>query len=140
MFIKLAIICSVLLVTVIVFQDEIYQLFPETSSSIIDVTTNDFDKIKDDAIEKTGTTITAGGKLINNQVQDFAKDSTEKISESINDFSESAQQVVTLGIFGNDKNENNIIIWLLARFKRQCFKGLNCFTFCCYSSKRGFCC
>ena len=107
MFIKLAIICSVLLVTVIVFQDEIYQLFPETSSSIIDVTTNDFDKIKDDAIEKTGTTITAGGKLINNQVQDFAKDSTEKISESINDFSESAQQVVTVGIFGNDKNENN---------------------------------
>jgi len=107
MFIKLAIICSVLLVTVIVFQDEIYQLFPETSSSIIDVTTNDFDKIKDDAIEKTGTTITAGGKLINNQVQDFAKDSTEKISESINDFSESAQQVVNVGIFGNEQHKNN---------------------------------
>ncbi len=38
------------------------------------------DKIKDDAIEKTSTTIGAGGKLVNNQVKDFTESSTEKIS------------------------------------------------------------
>jgi len=107
MFIKLAIIGSVLLVAVIAFPNEIYQLFPETSSNITDATKNDLQKITDDAIQKTGTTISAGGKLINNQVKDFAEDSTESISKSINDFSESAQQVVNVGIFGNDQNENN---------------------------------
>ncbi len=107
MFIKLAIIGSVLLVAVIAFPNEIYQLFPETSSNITDATKNDLQKITDDAIQKTGTTINAGGKLINNQVKDFAEDSTESISKSINDFSESTQQAVTVGIFGNDQNENN---------------------------------
>jgi len=107
MFIKLAIIGSVLLVAVIAFPNEIYQLFPETSSNITDATKNDLQKITDDAIQKTGTTITAGGKLINNQVKDFTEGSTESISKSINDFSESAQQVVNVGNFGNDQNENN---------------------------------
>jgi len=107
MFIKLAIIGSVLLVAVIAFPNEIYQLFPETSSNITDATKNDLQKITDDAIQKTGTTISAGGKLINNQVKDFAEGSTESISKSLNDFSESAQQVVNVGIFGNDQNENN---------------------------------
>ena len=40
MFIKLAIIGSILLVAVIVFPNEIYQLFPETSSNV----KNDFEK------------------------------------------------------------------------------------------------
>jgi len=107
MFIKLAIIGSILLVAVIAFPNEIYQLFPETSSNITDATKNDLQKITDDAIQKTGTSITAGGKLINNQVKDFTESSTESISKSINDFSESAQQVVNVGIFGNDQHKNN---------------------------------
>ena len=107
MFIKLAIIGSILLVAVIAFPNEIYQLFPETSSNITDATKNDLQKITDDAIQKTGTSITAGGKLVNNQVKDFTEDTTEKISKSINDFSESAQQVVNVGIFGNDQHKNN---------------------------------
>ena len=47
MFIKLAIIGAILLVAVIVFPNEIYQLFPETSSNV----KNDLEKIKDDAIQ-----------------------------------------------------------------------------------------
>jgi len=108
MLIKLVIIGSILLVGVIVFPNEIYQLFPETSSNA----KNDLEKIKDDAIQKTGTTIGDGGKLINNQVKDFTESSTESISESISesitDFSESALQTIGIGgILGDDQNENN---------------------------------
>ena len=112
MLIKLVIIGSILLVGVIVFPNEIYQLFPETSSNV----KNDLEKIKDDAIQKTGTTIGDGGKLINNQVKDFTESSTESISESISesitesitDFSESALQTIGIGgILGDDQNENN---------------------------------
>jgi len=108
MSIKLAIIGSVLLVGVIIFSNEIYQLFPETSLNFIDATKNDFEKIKDDTIQKTETTIGDGSKLISNQVKDFTESSTESISKNIDDFSESAQQVVTFGgILGNNQNENN---------------------------------
>jgi len=108
MLIKLVIIGSILLVGVIVFPNEIYQLFPETSSNA----KNDLEKIKDDAIQKTGTTIGDGGKLINNQVKDYTESSTESISESISesitDFSESALQTIGIGgILGDDQNENN---------------------------------
>ena len=107
MFIKLAIIGSILLVAVIVFPNEIYQLFPETSSNV----KNDLEKIKDDAIQKTGTTIGEGGKLVNNQVTDFTESSTEgifeSISESINDFSESTLQTIGFaGILGDDQTNN----------------------------------
>ncbi len=107
MFIKLAIIGSVLLIAVIVFPNEIYQLFPETSSNV----KNDLEKIKDDAIQKTGTTIGEGGKLVNNQVKDFTESSTEgifeSISESINDFSESTLQTIGFaGILGDDQTNN----------------------------------
>jgi len=96
MFIKLAIIGSILLVGVIIFPN------------IIDITINDLEKIKDDAIQKTGTTIGEGGKLVNNQVKDFTESSTEKISESINDFSESTLQTIGVaGILGDDQNKNN---------------------------------
>jgi len=111
MLIKLAIIGSVLLVAVIVFPNEIYQLFPETSSNIVDSTINDLEKIKDDAIEKTGTTIEEGGKLVNNQVKDFTESSTESIfdsmSESISDFSESALQTIGFGGILGDGQTNN---------------------------------
>jgi len=97
MFIKLAIIGSILLVAVIVFPNEIYQLFPETSSNV----KNDLETIKDDAIQKTGATIEEGGKLVNNQVKDLAESSTESIfdgiSESISDFSESTLQTIGIG-------------------------------------------
>lgn len=107
MFIKLVIIGSILLVAVIVFPNEIYQLFPETSSNV----KNDLEKIKDDAIQKTGTTIGEGGKLVNNQVTDFTESSTEgifeSISESINDFSESTLQTIGFaGILGDDQTNN----------------------------------
>ncbi len=111
MFIKLAIIGSVLLIAVIVFPNEIYQLFPETSSNV----KNDLGKIKDDAIQKTETTIGEGGKLVNNQVKDFTKRSTEgilesiseSISESINNFSESTLQTIGFaGILGDDQTNN----------------------------------
>ncbi|MCH7877640.1 MAG: hypothetical protein IIA20_05385 [Thaumarchaeota archaeon] len=96
MFIKLAIIGSILLVGVIIFPN------------ITDITINDLEKIKDDAIQKTGTTIEEGGKLVNNQVKDFTESSTERISESINDFSESTLQTTGIaGILGNDQNKNN---------------------------------
>ena len=96
MFIKLAIIGSILLVGVIIFPN------------IIDITINDLEKIKDDAIQKTGTTIGEGGKLVNNQVKDFTESSTERISESINDFSESTLQTIGVaGILGDDQNKNN---------------------------------
>jgi len=112
MFIKLAIIGSVLLIAVIVFPNEIYQLFPETSSNV----KNDLEKIKDDAIQKTGTTIGQGGKLVNNQVKDFTKSSTEgilesiseSISKSIDDFSESTLQTIGFGgILGDNQTNNN---------------------------------
>ena len=107
MFIKLAIIGSVLLIAVIVFPNEIYQLFPETSSNV----KNDLGKIKDDAIQKTGTTIEQGGKLVNNQVKDFTKSSTEgileSISESISDFSESTLQTIGFGGILGDTQTNN---------------------------------
>jgi len=108
MFIKLAIIGSILLVAVIVFPNEIYQLFPETSSNV----KNDLEKIKDDAIQKTGETIGDGGKIINNQVKDFTESSTESIfdgiSESISDFSESTLQTIGFaGILGDGPSENN---------------------------------
>ncbi|KAF6249006.1 MAG: hypothetical protein DSN69_05640 [Nitrosopumilus sp. YT1] len=107
MFIKLAIIGSILLVAVIVFPNEIYQLFPETSSNV----KNDFEKIKDDTIQKTGTTIEQGGKLVDNQVKDFTESSTESIfesiSKSINDFSESTLQTIGFaGILGDDQTNN----------------------------------
>ena len=107
MFIKLAIIGLILLVAVIVFPNEIYQLFPETSSNV----KNDLEKIKDDAIQKTGTTIGEGGKLVNNQVTDFTESSTEgifeSISESINDFSESTLQTIGFaGILEDDQTNN----------------------------------
>ena len=108
MFIKLAIIGVILLVAVIVFPNEIYQLFPETSSNV----KNDLEKTKDDAIQKTGATIGEGGKLVNNQVKDLAESSTESIfdsiSESISDFSESTLQTIGFaGILGNDQTNNN---------------------------------
>jgi len=107
MFIKLAIIGSILLVAVIVFPNEIYQLFPETSSNA----KHDLEKIRDDAIQKTGTTIGEGGKLVNNQVKDFAESSTESIfdgiSESIRDFSESTLQTIGFaGILGDDQADS----------------------------------
>ncbi|NWJ27824.1 hypothetical protein HX853_02530 [Marine Group I thaumarchaeote] len=96
-----------MLVAVIVFPNEIYQLFPETSSNV----KNDFEKIKDDAIQKTGTTIEQGGKLVDNQVKDFTESSTESIfesiSKSINDFSESTLQTIGFaGILGDDQTNN----------------------------------
>jgi len=107
MFIKLAIIGSILLVAVIVFPNEIYQLFPETSSNV----KNDLEKIKDDAIQKTGTTIGEGGQLVNNQVKDLAESSTESIfdgiSESISDFSESTLQTIGFaGILGDGQADS----------------------------------
>ena len=107
MFMKLAIIGSILLVAVIVFPNEIYQLFPETSSNA----KHDLEKIRDDAIQKTGTTIGEGGKLVNNQVKDFAESSTESIfdgiSESISDFSESTLQTIGFaGILGDGKADS----------------------------------
>jgi len=111
MLIKLAIIGSVLLVAVIVFPNEIYQLFPETSSNIVNGTINDLEKIKDDTIQKTGTTIEEGGKLVNNQVKDFTESSTESIfdsiSESVSDFSESALQTIGFGGILGDGQTNN---------------------------------
>jgi len=96
MFIKLAIIGSILLVAVIVFPN------------ITDITINDLDKIKDDAIQNTGARIGEGGQLINDQVKDFTESSTERISESINDFSESTLQTIGIGgILGDGQNENN---------------------------------
>jgi len=108
MFIKLAIIGAILLVAVIVFPNEIYQLFPETSSNV----KNDLEKIKDDAIQKTGTTIGEGGKLVNSQVKDLAESSTESIfdgiSESISDFSESTLETIGFaGILGDSQTTNN---------------------------------
>ncbi|NWJ56480.1 hypothetical protein HX858_01730 [Marine Group I thaumarchaeote] len=96
-----------MLVAVIVFPNEIYQLFPETSSNV----KNDFEKIKDDTIQKTGTTIEQGGKLVDNQVKDFTESSTESIfesiSKSINDFSESTLQTIGFaGILGDDQTNN----------------------------------
>ncbi len=107
MFIKLAIIGSILLVAVIVFPNEIYQLFPETSSNA----KHDLEKIRDDAIQKTGTTIEEGGKLVNNQVKDLAESSTENIfdsiSESITDFSESTLQTIGFaGILGDGQADS----------------------------------
>ena len=111
MFIKLAIIGSILLVAIIVFPNEIYQLFPETSSNV----KNDLEKTKDDAIQKTGTTIGEGGKLVNNQVKDFTKSSTEgilesiseSISKSINNFSESTLQTIGFaGILGDGQADS----------------------------------
>ena len=108
MFIKLAIIGAILLVAVIVFPNEIYQLFPETSSNV----KNYLEKIKDDAIQKSGTTIEEGGKLVNTQVKDFTESSTESIfdsiSESISDFSESILQTIGFaGILGDSQTSNN---------------------------------
>ena len=108
MFIKLAIIGAILLVAVIVFPNEIYQLFPETSSNV----KNYLEKIKDDAIQKSGTTIEEGGKLVNTQVKDFTESSTESIfdsiSESISDFSESTLQTIGFaGILGDSQTSNN---------------------------------
>jgi len=103
MFIKLAIIGSVLLVAVIVFPSELYQLFPETSTNIVNATKNDLEKIKDDVIQKTGTTIGEGGKLVNNQVKDL----TESSSESISNFSESIQQTIGIGGILGDGQTNN---------------------------------
>ena len=109
---KLGIIGAILLVAVIVFPNEIYQLFPETSSNV----KNDLEKIKDDAIQKTGATIGEGGKIVNNQVKDLAKSSTEiifdsiseSISESISDANESIQQTVGFaGILGDDQTSND---------------------------------
>ena len=107
MFIKLAIIGSILSVAVIVFPNEIYQLFPETSSNV----KNDLETIKDDAIQKTGATIEEGGKLVNNQVKDLAESSTESIfdgiSESISDFSESTLQTIGFaGILGDGQADS----------------------------------
>ena len=107
MFIKLDIIGSILLVAVIVFPNEIYQLFPETSSNA----KHDLEKIRDDAIQKTGTTIEEGGKLVNNQVKDLAESSTENIfdsiSESISDFSESTLQTIGFaGILGDGQADS----------------------------------
>ncbi len=96
MFIKLAIIGSILLVAVIVFPN------------ITDISINDLEKIKDDVIQKTGTSVEEGGKLINDQVTDFTESSTERISESIDDFSESTLQTIGIGgILGDGQNENN---------------------------------
>jgi len=108
MFIKLGIIGAILLVAVIVFPNEIYQLFPETSSNV----KNDLEKIKDDAIQKTGATIGEGGKLVNNQVKDLAESSTESIfdgiSESISDFSESTLETIGFaGILGDSQTNND---------------------------------
>jgi len=108
MFIKLGIIGAILLVAVIVFPNEIYQLFPETSSNV----KNDLEKIKDDTIQKTGTTIEEGGKLVNTQVKDFTESSTESIfdsiSESISDFSESTLETIGFaGILGDSQTTNN---------------------------------
>jgi len=107
MFIKLAIIGAILLVAVIVFPNEIYQLFPETSSNV----KNDLEKIKDDAIQKTGATIGEGGKLVNSQVKDLAESSTESIfdgiSESISDLSESTLETIGFaGILGDSQTNN----------------------------------
>ena len=107
MFIKLAIIGAILLVAVIVFPNEIYQLLPETSSNV----KNDLEKIKDDAIQKSGTTIEEGAKLVNTQVKYFTESSTESIfdsiSESISDFSESILQTIGFaGILGDDQTNN----------------------------------
>jgi len=116
MFIKLGIIGAVVLLAVIVFPNEIYQLFPETSTKIVDTTKNDLGKIKDNAIQKTQMTIGEGGKLANEQVKDFTERTSDNladslansISESINNFSESAQQTLGIGgVLGDAQTNNN---------------------------------
>ncbi|MBL7001173.1 MAG: hypothetical protein ISR80_00195 [Nitrosopumilus sp.] len=116
MFMKLAIIGAVLLVAVIVFPNEIYQLFPETSSNV----KNDLEKIKDSTIQKTETTIGAGGKLVNNQVKDFTESSTDSISESINNLSESMQQTIGIGgILGDSQNNNESSVSRTSSYEDQ---------------------
>jgi len=77
--IKLAIIGAVILGGVIIFSNEINQLLPEFSTNI-DSAKTDLEKITDDTIQNTQTTISDGGKLLSNQIQDLGESALSVIS------------------------------------------------------------
>jgi len=77
--IKLAIIGAVILGGVIIFSNEINQLLPEFSTNI-DSAKTDLEKITDDTIQNTQTTISDSGKLLSNQIQDLGESALSVIS------------------------------------------------------------
>jgi len=77
---KLAIIGAVLLGGGIIFANEINQLLPEFSTNIFDSTKTDLEKITDDTIQNTQTTISNSGKLLSNQIQELGKSTLGVIS------------------------------------------------------------
>ncbi len=77
--IKLAIIGAVILGGVIIFSNEINQLLPEFSTNI-DSAKTDLEKITDDTIQNTQTTISDGGKLLSNQIQELGESALSVIS------------------------------------------------------------
>jgi len=77
---KLAIIGAVILGGGIIFANEINQLLPEFSTNIFDSTKTDLEKITDDTIQNTQTTISNSGKLLSNQIQELGKSTLGVIS------------------------------------------------------------
>jgi len=77
---KLAIIGAVILGGGIIFSNEINQLLPEFSTNIFDSTKTDLEKITDDTIQNTQTTISNSGKLLSNQIQELGKSTLGVIS------------------------------------------------------------
>jgi len=105
MMIKLAIIGAVILGGVIIFSNEINQLLPEFSTNIFDSVKKDLNQMKDNTIQTTETTIGPGVKTVSDGINDFAKSSTEQLSEGVKDLGESTLQVISFGGILGDSQE-----------------------------------
>jgi len=107
MIIKLAIIGAVILGGVIIFANESTQLLPEFSTNTFDSAKTDLNQMKDNTIQTTETTISAGVKTVSDGINDFAESSAEQLSEGVKDLGESTLQVISFGGILGDSQEAN---------------------------------
>jgi len=92
MLIKMAIIGAILLGGGAIFANEINQFLPETSVNLFDSVKNDFEKIKDDTVQNAETRVEGTIVTVTNEVNDIQKKSTELLSKSVKEITDSTQK------------------------------------------------
>jgi len=92
MLIKMVIIVAIVLGSGIVFANEINQFLPETSVNLLDSVKNDLGKIKDDTIQSAETRVEGTIVAVTNEVNDIQEKSSELLSKSAKEVSDSTQK------------------------------------------------
>jgi len=92
MLIKAAIMGVIVLASGVFFANEITQFLPVTSTNFFDSLKDDFGKIKDDTIQNAETRVEGTVVTVTKEVNEFQEKSTELLSKSAKEVTDSAQK------------------------------------------------